>query len=160
MQFGISMPNHDDYGDIMRIVEFATLAESAEWDGFFLWDHISRGIADQIDPWITMGAIAAQTERIRLGLMVTPLSRRRPLKVAREIVTLDQLSNGRMVLGVGLGDFKGKEFESFGEVSDPLTRGDMLDESLEIINGLQSGETYRFNGKHYNNYVRCVRSVP
>jgi alkanesulfonate monooxygenase SsuD/methylene tetrahydromethanopterin reductase-like flavin-dependent oxidoreductase (luciferase family) len=149
MKFGISMPNHGDYGDIQRLVEFATLAESTGWDGFFLWDHISRGVADQVDPWITMSAIAARTERMRLGLLVTPLSRRRPWKVAREIVTLDLLSNGRMVLGAGLGDFKGKEFEAFGEVSDPRIRGEMLDESLGIISGLQSGEGYRFNGKHY-----------
>ncbi|MBC8506131.1 MAG: LLM class flavin-dependent oxidoreductase [Anaerolineales bacterium] len=119
------------------------MAEDAGWDGFFLWDHIARGVAPQNDPWAAMAAIACNTEKMRLGLMVTPLSRRRPWKVARELVTLDHLSKGRMIFGVGLGDFKGKEFEGFGEISDPVTRGIMLDEGLEFINGLQSGEKFK-----------------
>jgi alkanesulfonate monooxygenase SsuD/methylene tetrahydromethanopterin reductase-like flavin-dependent oxidoreductase (luciferase family) len=86
---------------------------------------------------------------MRLGLMVTPLARRRPWKVTREIVTLDHLSKGRMILGVGLGDFQAKEFENFGEVADKKTRGEMLDEGLAIVAGLQSGENFRFTGKHY-----------
>jgi alkanesulfonate monooxygenase SsuD/methylene tetrahydromethanopterin reductase-like flavin-dependent oxidoreductase (luciferase family) len=149
MRYGLSLPNHGDYGDIHRIVELAVLAEESGWDGFFLWDHIARGSGDQIDPWIAMGAIAAQTNRLRLGMLVTPLARRRPWKVAREIVTLDHLSNGRMVLGVGLGDFQGKEFENFGEAAEQRQRGEMLDEGLEINTGLQSGEVFRYAGKHY-----------
>jgi alkanesulfonate monooxygenase SsuD/methylene tetrahydromethanopterin reductase-like flavin-dependent oxidoreductase (luciferase family) len=149
MEFGLSLANHGDYGDIHRIVELAILAEEAGWDGFFLWDHIARGEVPQIDSWLAMGAIAAQTSRMRLGLLVTPLARRRPWKVAREIVTLDHLSNGRMVLGVGLGDFQEKEFANFGEIADRRLRGEMLDEGLEIINGLQSGEVFRFSGKYY-----------
>lgn len=149
MKFGLSLPNHGDYGDIYRLIELALLAEESNWDGFFLWDHIARGKAPQVDPWIAMAAIAVHTDKMRLGLMVTPLARRRPWKVAREIVTLDHLSKGRMIFGVGLGDFRGKEFESFGEVADPKTRGEMLDEGLEIVTGLQSGEVYRFAGVHY-----------
>ncbi|MCJ7702846.1 MAG: LLM class flavin-dependent oxidoreductase, partial [Anaerolineales bacterium] len=86
---------------------------------------------------------------MRLGMLVTPVSRRRPWKIAREIVTLDHLSQGRMVLGVGLGDFRAKEFECFGETADQRIRGEMLDEGLEIISGLQSGKNYSFTGKHY-----------
>lgn len=149
MRFGLSLPNHGGYGDIHRIIELALLAEGSGWDGFFLWDHIARGVAPQIDPWIAMSAIAAQTHTMRLGMLVTPLARRRPWKVAREIVSLDHLSNGRMVLGVGLGDFQGKEFENFAEVADPSMRGEMLDEGLEIINGLQSGEEFKYSGKHF-----------
>ena len=149
MRYGLSLPNHGDYGDIHRIVELAVLAEESGWDGFFLWDHISRGVAQQIDPWIAMSSIASQTNKMRLGLLITPIARRRPWKVAREIVTLDHLSNGRMVLGVGLGDFQGKEFKNFGEVVDQRERGEMLDEGLEIITGLQSGEFFRYTGKHY-----------
>ncbi len=149
MKFGLSLPNHGDYGDIHQIIELARLAEDSGWDGFFLWDHIARGKAPQVDPWIAMAAIACNTARMRLGLLVTPLSRRRPWKVAREIVTLDHLSNGRMILGVGLGDFQGKEFGNFGEESDKRIRGEMLDEGLEIIEGLQSGKTYNFSGNHY-----------
>jgi len=150
MKFGLSLPNHGDYADIHRIVELAVLAEEAGWDGFFLWDHIALGQGPQNDPWIAMAAIACNTEKMRLGLTVTPLSRRRPWKVARELVTLDHLSNGRMIFGVGLGDFKGKEFEGFGEISDPVTRGEMLDEGLEIVNRLQSGEEFKYSGNHYN----------
>jgi alkanesulfonate monooxygenase SsuD/methylene tetrahydromethanopterin reductase-like flavin-dependent oxidoreductase (luciferase family) len=135
MKFGLSLPNHGDYGDIHRILDLAILAEEAGWDGFFLWDHIARGIAPQIDPWIAMAAIACNTSKMRLGTLITPLARRRPWKVAREIVTLDHQSNGRMILGVGLGDFRGKEFENFEEIADPKTRGEMLDEGLEIIVG-------------------------
>ncbi|HEY44016.1 MAG TPA: LLM class flavin-dependent oxidoreductase [Anaerolineae bacterium] len=149
MKYGLSLPNHGEYGDIHRVVELAILAEEAGWDGFFLWDHIARGKAPQMDPWIAMGAIASETNNMRLGMLVTPISRRRPWKVAREIVTLDHLSKGRMVLGVGLGDFKGKEFENFGEVADSHIRGEMLDEGLDIINGLQSGEEFSYAGTHY-----------
>lgn len=149
MKYGLSLPNHGDYGDIHLIVELALLAEEVGWDGFFLWDHIARGEGDQFDPWIAMSAIALQTREMRLGMLVTPIARRRPWKVAREIVTLDHLSNGRMVLGVGLGDFQGKEFENFGEVAEPHQRGEMLDEGLEIISGLQSGKVFRYSGEHY-----------
>lgn len=150
MKFGLSLPNHGDYGDIHRITALAVLAEESGWDGFFLWDHIARGVAPQIDPWIAISAIASQTHKIRIGMLVTPLARRRPWKVAREIVTLDHLSNGRMVMGVGLGDFRGKEFENFGEVVEQRERGEMLDEGLEIIAGLQTGEAFCLKGKHYN----------
>jgi alkanesulfonate monooxygenase SsuD/methylene tetrahydromethanopterin reductase-like flavin-dependent oxidoreductase (luciferase family) len=149
MRYGLSLPNHGDYGDIHRIVELAVLAEEAGWDGFYLWDHISRGNAQQIDPWIAMSVIASNTNKMRLGMLVTPITRRRPWKVAREIVTLDHLSNGRMVLGVGLGDFRGKEFKNFAEVVNQHQRGEMLDEGLDIITGLQSGDEFTYSGKHY-----------
>jgi hypothetical protein len=149
MNFGLSLPNRGDYGGIHRMVELAVLAEETGWDGFFLWDHYASGVAPHIDPWITMAAIASHTHRLRLGIHITPLSRRRPWKVAREIVTLDHLSKGRMVLGVGLGDFKRKEFENFGEVVDNPTRAERLDEGLEIIDGLSSGEPFSYQGKHY-----------
>ena len=87
------------------LVELAVAAERAGWDAFFLWDHmvVDRAGVEIVDPWVTLGAIAARTDRIRLGTCVTPLARRRPQKVARETVTLDRLSGGRLVLGVGVG---------------------------------------------------------
>lgn len=97
-----------------------------------------------------MTAVASNTKSLRLGLLVTPLSRRRPWKVAREIVSLDHLSQGRMILGVGLGDIRKKEFEAFGEISDQRLRGEMLDEGLEIIDGLQNGELSTYSGEHYH----------
>jgi hypothetical protein len=160
MKFGLSLPNKGDYGNIHKLVELAVSAEEASWDGFFIWDHYASGVGDHVDPWIAMAAIAAHTETIRLGIHVTPLSRRRPWKVAREIVSLDHLSNGRMVLGAGLGDFTGKEFKNFGEVSDRPTRGAMLDEALEIISGLQSGESFSFKGTHYQLKNTVFRPAP
>jgi alkanesulfonate monooxygenase SsuD/methylene tetrahydromethanopterin reductase-like flavin-dependent oxidoreductase (luciferase family) len=149
MKFGLSLPNRGPFGDIHLIRDLAILAEETGWDGFFIWDHIASGVSPHIDPWIAMAAVACNTNKMQLGIHVTPISRRRPWKVAREIVTLDHLSNGRMVFGVGLGDFRRKEFEAFGEVADPRTKAEMLDEGLEIIHGLQSGESFRYSGKHY-----------
>jgi alkanesulfonate monooxygenase SsuD/methylene tetrahydromethanopterin reductase-like flavin-dependent oxidoreductase (luciferase family) len=149
MKFGLSLPTKDDYGNIQRLAEVAVHAEESGWDGFFLWDHISTGVGPLVDPWIAIASVAGHTSKLRLGLLVTPLVRRRPWKVAREIVSLDHLSKGRMVLGVGLGDFKKKEFEAFNEVSDTQQRGRMLDEGLEIVNGLQKGEPFKFSGEYY-----------
>ena len=69
MKFGLSLPNHGDYGNIQRIIDLAILAEESGWDGFFLWDHIARGKAPQIDPWISMAAIAVHTSIMRLGMI-------------------------------------------------------------------------------------------
>ena len=103
IRFGISHP-----GTIKGTVELAIEAEKAGWDGFFLWDHILGPYPEPVvpipDPWILLGAMAAKTRKIKLGAHVTPLARRRPWKVARETVTLDHLSNGRLIFGVGLGN--------------------------------------------------------
>ncbi len=151
MQFGLMLPNKGHlYGDANLLVELALSAEKAGWEGFFLWDHIGGGgDSPTIDPWLCLGAIAGQTQNMRLGTMVTPLARRRPWKVAREIVTLDHISHGRAVLGVGLGDMVNKDFKAFGEVCSQRVRAEMLDESLEIIAGLQSGNPFNYNGNHY-----------
>ena len=151
MKFGLMLPNKGrSYGDANVLVELALSAEQAGWEGFFLWDHIGGGgDSPTMDPWICLGAIASQTQTMRLGTMVTPLARRRPWKVAREIVTLDHISHGRAVLGVGLGDMVNKDFKAFGEAGSPRVRAEMLDESLEIIAGLQSGHPFHYTGKHY-----------
>ena len=161
MKFGLSVPNKGIFSDINLVVELAHIAEEAHWDGFYLWDHVAGPARTPfVDPWICMAAIAAMTQKIRLGVMVTPLSRRRPWKVAREIVALDHLSEGRMILGVGLGYFKNKEFKEFGEVFDPKTRGDMLDEGLDIVAGLQSGNEFSYEGKHYLISGTVFRTTP
>lgn len=162
MKFGLMLPNKGRvYGDVNLLVELAVSAEQAGWEGFFLWDHIGGdGDAPTMDPWICLAAIASQTRSLRLGTMITPLSRRRPWKVAREIVTLDHLSHGQAVLGVGLGDLVNKDFKAFGEVGGPRTRAKMLDESLEIIAGLQSGEPFHYSGKHYHISEALFRPTP
>lgn len=95
---------------------------------------VARAVVEVADAWITLAAIAAATQAIRLGPMVTPLARRRPVKVARESATLDRLSRGRLTLGVGLGsDRSGKELSITGEELDDRCRAGMLDEALEIL---------------------------
>ncbi|MFQ5919207.1 MAG: LLM class flavin-dependent oxidoreductase [Thermoplasmata archaeon] len=151
MQYGLSLPNFGQFFDPRVVADLAAQAEDAGWHGFFLWDHMlfdgrPRPIAD---PWVALAAIAESTSRIRIGTMVTPLARRRPWKLARETVTLDHLSGGRLILGVGLGAPSDVEFGCFGEEPDPIVRGEKLDEGLEVLTRLWSGKPFRFRGRHY-----------
>jgi len=147
MKYGINVPNFSDYHDPATVAELAEEAEDAGWDGFFTWDHL-QGYGPVGDPTVTLAAVAARTSRIRIGVMVTPLARRRPWKVAREMASLDHLSRGRVILGVGLGN-PPEEFSSFGEESDPRARAERLDEGLDIVTALWSGEPVTYHGKHY-----------
>lgn len=152
MYFGIDVPNQGSHSDPRLLIELAREAEAAGWDGFFIWDHLVRWNDRRmpvVDPWITLAAIAVNTERIRLGPMITPLARRRPWKLARETVTLDHLSAGRLILGVGLGARSNVEFKAFGDEGDPKARAAMLDEGLEVLTGLWSGEAFSYHGGHY-----------
>jgi alkanesulfonate monooxygenase SsuD/methylene tetrahydromethanopterin reductase-like flavin-dependent oxidoreductase (luciferase family) len=126
------------------MAELAAQAEARGWDGFFIWDHVAyrppvRAIAD---PWITLSAIAIATERLRIGALVTPLPRRRPHQVARETATLDRLSGGRLVFGIGVGSESTEEFkpERFGEEGDMRKRAVLLDEGLERLCAYWEGE--------------------
>src|SRR6266699_7070245 len=130
MQFAINTPNFGSFGDARLMAELAHEAEDAGWNGFFVWDHIG-GSPEQAtpmaDPWVALTAMAMATSRIKLGPMVTPIPRRRPWKLARESVTLDHLSEGRLILGVGLGDPVATEFGTFGEETDARVRAAILD---------------------------------
>ena len=153
MKCGIYISNYALKGDPEKFVKLARIAEEAGWQGFFMWDHVyPRGGKSKFvaDPWITLAAIAATTSSIRIGTTVTPLPRRRPQKVAREVTTLDRLSGGRFTLGVGLGHPPDCEFEFFGEDPSFKIRAEKLDESLEILDGLWSGKPFSFSGKHYH----------
>jgi alkanesulfonate monooxygenase SsuD/methylene tetrahydromethanopterin reductase-like flavin-dependent oxidoreductase (luciferase family) len=109
------------------------------------------------DPWVALAAMALATSRVRLGTMVTPLARRRPWKLAREAVTLDHLSGGRVILGVGLGDTADTTFAGFGEETDLATRAAMTDEALEVMAGLWTGEPFSHDGRHYRVHeVTCL----
>lgn len=131
-------------------MSLAREAEAAGWDGGFYFDGIHVGPWPVFDPWVTLGALALATEKVRLGAIISPLSRRRPWKVARETVTVDHLSNGRLVLPVGLGTLDDGGFSKVsGEPTDRRTRAERLDESLEILTGLWSGEPFAYRGKHY-----------
>jgi hypothetical protein len=147
MRYAITLPNLDY--DAQVIADIAVDAEEAGWDGAFVWDCINMRNQSAHDPWMILAAIAARTRRIRMGTLITPLSRRRPWKVARETVTLDHLSNGRFILPVGLGETSDGGFSNVGEELDRKKRAQMLDESLDILNGLWSGEPFSYNGEHY-----------
>jgi alkanesulfonate monooxygenase SsuD/methylene tetrahydromethanopterin reductase-like flavin-dependent oxidoreductase (luciferase family) len=139
---GIFAAPFDELAEPALVAELAAAAESRGWDGFFVWDHIrysapTRAVAD---PWITLAAVACSTERIVIGPLVTPLSRRRVHKLARETVTLDRLSRGRLVLGVGLGSDRHGELGPFDEEEDPRERARLLDSGLEDLTRYWGGE--------------------
>jgi len=147
MRHGISIP---PFTDAATVFAWAAAAEAAGWDGVFLWDHVQwDGARPVLDPWVVLGAIAVRTERVRLGPLVTPLSRRRPHVVAKQLATLDHLSAGRAVLGVGLGEPVDLDFTDLGEEGDPRVRAAMLDEALEVIDGLLRGPV-NHHGAHYD----------
>jgi alkanesulfonate monooxygenase SsuD/methylene tetrahydromethanopterin reductase-like flavin-dependent oxidoreductase (luciferase family) len=154
MRYGAYVPNFGPYGDARVLSDLAYEAEEAGWDGFFLWDQVSKttltpSIDPLVDPWIALAAIALRTHTIRLGTLVTPLPRRRPWMVARETVSLDHLSAGRLIFGVGSGGGY-FDFEALSEASDPTTLAALLDEGLEVLTGLWSGEPYRHAGTAYH----------
>jgi alkanesulfonate monooxygenase SsuD/methylene tetrahydromethanopterin reductase-like flavin-dependent oxidoreductase (luciferase family) len=145
MRYGFIVPK----GDPRAITELAREAEEADWDGVFYYDAICVGEMETYDPWIVMAAMAMETERVRLGAILTPPARRRPWKLARETVTLDHLSGGRLVLPVGLGALDDGGFSKVGEPTDRKVRAELLDESLEILTGLWNGEPFSYEGEHY-----------
>jgi len=161
MRSGLWLPLFEDLADPGVVAGLAAEAEERGWHGAFVWDQLMwrEPIRQVADPWITLAAIAAATEELMLGPMVTPLPRRRPAKVARETATLDRLSRGRLILGVGLGgdQFAG-EFSRTGDEVDDRVRGEMLDESLEILLDAWSGEPVNHRGRHY--LVDNVRFLP
>jgi alkanesulfonate monooxygenase SsuD/methylene tetrahydromethanopterin reductase-like flavin-dependent oxidoreductase (luciferase family) len=161
MRLGLYIPPFDELADPALVARLCAEGEEAGWEGAFVWDQVRwREPVEAVgDPQITLAAIAAATERIRLGPMITPLARRRPAKVARETATLDRLSNGRLTLGVGLGSdrFAG-EYSITGEELDDRKRAGMLDEALGILQAAWSGEPVRHRGEHYT--IDAMRFLP
>lgn len=158
MRYGVYLSIDNEYSNPNLLAELAHEAEETGWDGAFIWDHI-RHPSTAADPWIALTAMAMRTKRIKLGPIVTPVARRRPWKLARETVSLDHLTNGRLVLGVGLG-YSSQEFEAFGEDGDPRTRAEKLDEGLAVLAGLWSGEPFSYSGKHHCVQATCFKPRP
>ena len=159
LRFGIFLPPFDAYAEPGAVAALAADAERAGWDGFYVWDHIraAPGVA-VADPWVTMSAIATNTERIRIGALVTPLNRRRPWVVARQAVTLDRLSGGRLTLGIGAGSDDWHEFSGFGEQLQG--RGALLDESLTVLEDLLAGRPVSHHGEGLDVETEAFRPGP
>jgi alkanesulfonate monooxygenase SsuD/methylene tetrahydromethanopterin reductase-like flavin-dependent oxidoreductase (luciferase family) len=138
---GIFVAPFDELADPRVTADLAARAEAVGWDGFFIWDHVAyraptRAVADA---WVTLSAIASATERVRIGPLVTPISRRRVHKLARETATLDLLSGGRLTFGIGLGSDNNGELEPFDEVVDPRDRARLLDEGMTKLTAFWDG---------------------
>src|SRR5436305_9815532 len=140
MKYGFVIPG----GDLWTHIELGQEIEAAGWDGVFVADSVIG-----LDPWVTLAAIATRTERVRLGTLLTPVSRRRPWKLASETATLDQLSNGRVVISVGLGAVD-TGFDKVGEETDRRVRGQLIDEGLELMTRFWSGQPFHYHGEHYH----------
>jgi alkanesulfonate monooxygenase SsuD/methylene tetrahydromethanopterin reductase-like flavin-dependent oxidoreductase (luciferase family) len=151
VRFGLYVPNFGKCSNPLTLTEMAVIAERSGWDGFFLWDHLVEWdkrfpLSDSLT---VLAAIASKTRRIRIGTALSPLPRYKPWDLARRTATLDQLSNGRLVLSAGLGGEESCDYARFGEDDDNHVLAEMVDESLKIITGLWSGKKFSFRGKHY-----------
>ena len=142
MKRAIDVAPFDELADPRLLAELAVAAEERGWDGFFVWDHVlyRAPVRAVLDPWVSLAAVAAATSRVRIGPLVTPVSRRRVRKLARETVTLDLLSAGRLTFGVGLGSNRNGEFGPLGEVDDPRERARLLDQGLEDLSRYWAGD--------------------
>ena len=152
MRFSINIPNFGDFADAETVAKVASATETAGWDALFVWDHVvhdKRYRRSFGDPWMLLTAAALATTRIKLGPMVTPLPRRRPQQIARQVSTLDNLSGGRVIFGAGLGGPIEDEYASFGEPTDPRLLAEHLDEGLHLLDRYWSGEAVTYGGRHY-----------
>ncbi len=154
MRYSINIPNFGDFADPRNVITVALAAEKAGWDGLFVWDHVVHDKGQRSgqpfgDPWILLAAAALSTSRLRLGTLLTPVARRRPEQLARQVATLDSLSGGRMIFAAGLGGPIEDEFGSFGDTTDPAVLAERLDEGLELLRRYWSGEPVSHSGTHY-----------
>jgi alkanesulfonate monooxygenase SsuD/methylene tetrahydromethanopterin reductase-like flavin-dependent oxidoreductase (luciferase family) len=156
MRFGIVV----NAGDPREMAQLAAEAEAAGWDGVFYYDAIAIGDAELYDPWVVLAAMAMRTVRVTLGLIVAAPARHRPWKLARETMTVDRVSGGRLVLPVGLGALEDAGFGNVGEPTDARTRAELMDESLAILDGLWSGKPFSFEGRHYKFGPMTFRPTP
>jgi alkanesulfonate monooxygenase SsuD/methylene tetrahydromethanopterin reductase-like flavin-dependent oxidoreductase (luciferase family) len=163
VQFSINLPNFGDFADPRAVAQVAVAAEQAGWDGLFVWDHVvhnkqARRGQPFGDPWILLTAAALATSHLRLGTLITPVARRRPEQLARQLATLDSLSRGRMIFGAGLGAPIEDEYGSFGDTTDPVVLAQRLDEGLDLLARYWTGEPVNHDGRHYQ--VRDVTLLP
>lgn len=161
MRFSVNIPNFGDFADPRTVAKLAVAAEQAGWDGLFVWDHVLHRKYEGRpfgDPWMLLTAAALATSRIRLGTLVTPVARRRPQQLARQVATLDALSGGRVTFGAGLGGPIEDEYASFGDTTDPKTLAERLDEGLDLLQRYWTGEPVDHDGRHFQ--ARNVTLLP
>ena len=161
-KYGIALIQFNEFSDPNLVIEFAIEAEQAGWDGIFLCDHLyySREPINSIsETWVLLSAIAAKTQTLKLGTYVSPLPKYHPWQLAKITATLDVLSNGRLILGLGIGGPE-VEYEAFGEKYDTKILAEKLEESLDILQGLWSGQPFSYSGKHYSFENVCLLPKP
>ena len=163
MRYSVNIPNFGEFADARVVAQVAASAEAAGWDALFVWDHVVHDKQRRQgqpfgDPWILLTAAALATSRLRLGPLVTPVARRRPEQLARQVATLDALSGGRVIFGAGLGGPIEDEYASFGDTTDAVVLAERLDEGLELLRRYWSGETVDHDGTHYR--VRQTALLP
>jgi len=163
VRYSVNIPNFGDFADARTVAKVATAAEEAGWDALFVWDHVvhdkNRRRGQPFgDPWMLLTAAALATSRLRVGTLVTPVARRRPEQLARQVATLDALSGGRVIFGAGLGGPIEDEFASFGDTTDPAVLAERLDEGLGLLSRYWSGESVDHDGTHYR--VRDTALLP
>ena len=153
MKFGVAVPNYGKYAAKTEIVKMAQIAEELGFDSIWVSDHViipetHKGFGYVFyDPFITLSYIAAQTRKIKLGTSVIVLPYRNPVVLAKMISTLDNLSEGRIILGVGTGWIK-DEFDALGIAYEK--RGEVTDEIQKVLKILWTEDNPSFKGKHYN----------
>lgn len=151
MRYAIFLPIFGELSEPQVVARLAAQAEEAGWDGVFVWDHMAyrSPVVDIADPWVTLAAVACATESVRIGPMVTPPARRRPLKLWREVTTLDRLCGGRVIFGVGLGGDPGRELSALGEETEPRARAQRLDEALLLMEAAWRGGVVNHAGPSF-----------
>src|SRR5262244_2361638 len=163
MRYSVDVPNFGEFAAPQVFAEVARRAEEAGWDALLVWDHVvgEKDLRWEIaDPWILLAAAALATSRMRLGTAITPVARRRPSKLAREVTTLDRLTGGRMILGAGLGDPVDGEYGTFGDTTDTRVLAERLDEGLHALDLLWSGERVTYRGNQVTIDDVVFRPVP
>lgn len=169
MRFGLLLPTQGPYADVRLLAALAHDADQAGWDGVFIWDEllaVAAGPGERFagwdgvaDSWVALTAIAAATERIRIGALVSPVARMRPETFALQTATLDRFSNGRLIIGAGLGN-PPDQFSAFGYRSDLRVRAAMVDEFLDLVTLLWIGDPVDFHGQYYEANNATLRPTP
>lgn len=160
MKFGIIYPNYGEYCDSKLILDVALAAEEEGFDHFLVWDHYMMPWSNRtFEAWNMLSFLASRTSKIRLGTCVTPIPFRHPASLAKMVATVDVLSGGRVILGVGAGWHR-PEFEGFSTWSEASTRVAATREGLELILKLWSEDKVDFKGKFYSAKGAIVEPKP